>query len=188
MSTTAPPARRTSPIGLLVPLLCGVAVAASLGVYAKTHAPAGRPLFTLGFSGVLQMKAWLSTVVLALVAVQLVTALGIWGRLPGVRSAPSGIALVHRWSGSVAFVLSLPVAFHCIWSLGFVTGSTRVVLHGIAGCAFYGAYAAKMLGLRTRGLPSWALPVLGATVLSTFVLAWVTASLWFFTRTGVALT
>ena len=25
------------------------------------HQPAGRPLFTLGFSGMLQMKVWLST-------------------------------------------------------------------------------------------------------------------------------
>ena len=63
-------------------------------------------------------------------------------------------------------MLTLPVAFHCIWSLGFATGSTRVLVHGLAGCLFYGAYAAKMLGLRVRGLPGWALPVLGGTVLA----------------------
>src|SRR4051812_33554443 len=165
MSATASPVRRASSAALVVPLLVGAAVAVALGVYARVHEPAGRPLLTLGFSGVLQMKAWLSTIVLGLVVVQLTTALGIWGRLPGIRVAPATIALVHRWSGSVAFALSLPVAFHCIWSLGFQTGSTRVVLHGVAGCAFYGAYAAKMLGLRTRGLPAWALPVLGGTVL-----------------------
>ena len=39
-------------------------------------------------------------------------------------------------------------------------------MHGLAGCLFYGAYAAKMLGLRVRGLPGWALPVLGGTVLA----------------------
>jgi hypothetical protein len=88
----------------------------------------------------------------------------------------------------LAFTFSLPVAFHCIWSLGFETSSTRVVAHGVAGCAFYGAYAAKMLGLRTQRLPGWALPVLGGTVLSAFVLAWLTGSLWFFTRSGVPLT
>ncbi|MGI8870880.1 MAG: DUF6529 family protein [Mycobacteriales bacterium] len=40
-------------------LLVGAAVAVALGVYAKVHSPAGRPLFTCGFSGMLQMKAWL---------------------------------------------------------------------------------------------------------------------------------
>src|SRR4051794_38728859 len=182
MSATASPTRRSSFAGLVVPLLGGAAVAGALGVYARVHDPAGRPLLTFGFSGVLQMKAWLSTIVLALIVVQLMTASAMWGRLPRLGAAPATIALVHRWSGSVAFALSLPVAFHCIWSLGFQTGSTRVVVHGIAGCAFYGAYAAKMLGLRTRGeLPAWALPVLGGLVLSAFVLAWLTASLWFFT-------
>ena len=65
-----------------------------------------------------------------------------------------------------AFALTLPVALHCIWALGFATGSPRVLLHGLAGCAFYGAYAAKMLGLRLRGLPGWSLPVLGGLVLT----------------------
>src|SRR3954470_22804961 len=188
MSSTASPARGASSAGLLAPLLCGAAVAAALGVYAHVHERAGRPLLTLGFSGVLQMKAWLSTLVLVLVVVQLTTALALWGRLPRFRAAPGSVTTVHRWSGSLAFALSLPVAFHCIWSLGFQTASTRVVVHGAAGCAFYGAYAAKMLGLRVRHLPTWALPVLGGTVLSSFVLTWLTASLWFFTRSGVALT
>jgi hypothetical protein len=166
-------------------LLVGAAVAVSMGVYAKVHTPALRPLFTLGFSGMLQMKAWLTTAAAVLLVVQLVTALWMWGRLPGAGSAPPWAAPVHRWNGSIAFVLTLPVAFHCIWSLGFVTSSPRVILHGLAGCAFYGAYAAKMLALRLRGLPGWALPILGATVLSSLVLLWLSAALWFFTRSGV---
>jgi hypothetical protein len=169
-------------------LLLGAAVAVSLGVYAKVHSPAGRPLFTLGFSGMLQMKVWLTTAAVALLVVQLVTALWMWGRLPGMARIPAGVAWVHRWSGSVAFVLTLPAAFHCLWALGFGTGSTRVILHGIAGCAFYGAYAAKMLGLRINGLPARALPVLGATVLTTLVAVWMTAAWWFFTRSGLPLT
>jgi hypothetical protein len=63
-----------------------------------------------------------------------------------------------------------------------------VIVHGVAGCAFYGAYAAKMLGLRVRGMPSGALPWLGAAVFTTFVVAWLSASLWFFTRSGLPLT
>ena len=182
---------RSAPAGsaaLAGALLVGAAVAVSLGVYGRVHTPALRPLFTLGFSGMLQMKTWLTTAAVVLVIVQLVTALWMWGRLPGAGSAPSWTAPIHRWSGSVAFVLTLPVAFHCIWSLGFVTSGPRVVVHGLAGCAFYGAYAAKMLALRLKGLPGWALPVLGGTVLTSLVLLWLSAALRFFTRSGVPLT
>ena len=73
-------------------------------------------------------------------------------------------------------------------ALGFATSSPRVLAHGLAGCLFYGAYAAKMLGLRVRGLPGWSLPVLGGTVFSALVLIWLTSALWFFTRSGVPLT
>jgi hypothetical protein len=174
--------------GLAIGILGGAAIAVAMGVYARVHEPAGRPLFTLGFSGMLQMKTWLATAALLLVVVQLVTALWMWGRLPGAGAAPSWAPVLHRWTGSTAFVLTLPVAFHCIWSIGFATSSTRAVIHGVAGCVFYGAYASKMLALRMRGLPGWALPVLGGTVLASFVLIWLTSALWFFTRAGVPLT
>ena len=44
-----------------------------------------------------------------------------------------------------------------------------------------------MLGLRVRGLPRWALPVLGGTVFTLFVVVWATSAAWFFTRSGVPL-
>jgi Family of unknown function (DUF6529) len=184
----APASRSSSAPALLGLLLLAAAVAVGLGVYGKEHTPAGRPIFTLGFSGVLQLKTWLSTITLIFILVQLLSALWMWGRLPGAGSAPRWVTPIHRWSGSIGFVVSLPVAFHCLWALGFGTTSTRVVVHSIAGCAFYGAYAAKMLGLRLRNLPSWTLPVVGGTVFATFVIAWLTAALWFFTRTGLPLT
>jgi hypothetical protein len=168
-------------------LLAGAAVAVSLGVYARLHHPASRPLFLLWFSGMLQLKAWWATAALVLVVVQLLTALWLWGHLPGAGRAPSWLPEVHRWSGSVAFTLTLPVALHCVWSLGLVTTTPRVLVHGICGCAFYGAYAAKMLGVRMRGLPRWSIPVLGGTLFTLFVLVWLTSALWFFTRSGVPL-
>jgi Family of unknown function (DUF6529) len=180
------PSAHAGKLGAL--LLVGAFVAVALGVYAKVHDPAARPVFTLGFSGVLQMKSWLTTLALALVVVQLTTALWMWGRLPGARPMPAGVGWVHRWSGAVAFVVTLPVAFHCLWSLGFGSGSTRVLVHGIAGCAFYGAYAAKMLGLRIAGLPARTLPVLGGLVVATVVILWLTAALWFFSRSGLPVT
>lgn len=187
-SPAQPVSRPSSAAALLGLLLLGAAVAVALGVYGKEHTPAGRPIFTLGFSGVLQLKAWLSTITLVLVVVQVLSAMWMWGRLPGAGSAPGWVGPIHRWSGSIAFVVSLPVAFHCLWALGFGTTPARVVVHSIAGCAFYGAYASKMLGLRLRNLPGWTLPVLGGTVFATFVIAWLSAALWFFTRTGLPLT
>jgi hypothetical protein len=182
---TAAPLRSRS--ALVLVLLAGAAVAVTLGVYARVHRPASRPLFLLGFSGMLQLKSWLATAALVLVVVQVGTALWMWERLPGAGPAPAWLGGVHRWSGSVAFVLSLPVAVHCVWSLGFVATTPRVLAHGVFGCAFYGAYAAKMLGLRVRGLPSWTVPVLGGSVFTLFVLVWTTSAAWFLTRSGVPL-
>ena len=175
-------------LGLATALLLGAAVAVALGVYAKVHQPALRPVFLVGFSGMLQLKTWLATAALVLVLAQVTSALWMWGHLPGAGDAPAWITPVHRWSGSVAFVVTVPVALHCVWSLGFVTSTPRVLLHSTLGCAFYGAYAAKMLGLRLRGLPQWAVPALGGSVFALFVLLWLTSALWFFTRSGVPLT
>ena len=63
----ASPARSTprSGIGLGAVLLVGVAVAVVLGVYARVHRPAQRPLFLLGFSGVLQVDGYAGYKVLA---------------------------------------------------------------------------------------------------------------------------
>jgi hypothetical protein len=178
---------RGTRLGLTALLLVGAAVAVLLGVYARLHTPASRPLFLLGFSGMLQLKAWLTTAALVLVVVQVLTALWMWGRLPGAGPAPGWAAPVHRWSGALAFALTIPVALHCLWALGLVSTSPRVVIHAELGCVFYGAYAAKMLGLRLRGLPGWTLPVLGGALFTVFVVLWATSALWFFTRSGIPL-
>ncbi|WP_163540907.1 DUF6529 family protein [Occultella kanbiaonis] len=167
-------------------LLLGAAVAVGLGVYGRLHEPGSVALYTLGFSGQLPMKAWLSTVVLIFAVLQVVTALWMWGRLPGVGTAPAWVGPVHRWSGTIAFVVSLPVAFACLWTLGFRSGDVRVLVHSIAGCLFYGAFAAKMIGLRLRAAPRWALPVLGGTAFTLIVLLWLTSALWLFTTPGSA--
>jgi hypothetical protein len=188
MAATSPAELTRGRTAVAAVLLVGAAVAVSLGVYAKVHTPALRPLFLVGFSGMLQMKTWLATGVLALIVIQVLTASWMWSRLPGAGEAPAWVAPTHRWSGTLAFVVSVPVALHCLWSLGFVTTTPRVVAHSTLGCVFYGAYAAKMLGLRLAGLPKWALPVLGGTVFASFVVLWLTSAMWFFTRSGVPLT
>jgi hypothetical protein len=88
---------------------------------------------------------------------------------------------------ATAFVLSVPVALHCLWALGYQTADLRVALHSLLGCAFYGAFAAKMLALRDREAPRWLLPVLGSLLLTVLAGLWLTASLWFFSASGAPL-
>jgi hypothetical protein len=165
----------------------GLAVSAGLAAYARVHPGDGAALTTLGFSGMLQMKAWLSSAAALLVVVQVVSALAMWGRLPGVPASATWPTPVHRWTGTVAFLLTLPVMFHCVWSLGFATADARTVLHSIAGCALYGVFAAKMLALRLPSLPRGTVPLLGALLVALILVVWFTSALWFFTRSGYAL-
>lgn len=119
----APPRRTDAGTRTLVAfILIGGAVSLSLGVYAKVHTPTGRTLTTLGFPDLIHMKAWLATAALALAVVQVLTALRMYGRL-GHGPSPRWVSLTHRASGVTAVVLTLPVAFHCAWSLGFATYS-----------------------------------------------------------------
>jgi hypothetical protein len=45
-----------------------------------------------------------------------------------------------------------------------------------------------MLGLRLRGMPGWALPVLGGLVFAAFITLWLTSAAWFFSSSGRPLT
>jgi len=163
-----------------------LAVAAALAAYAKVHPGDGAALTTFGFSGMLQMKAWLTTAATALVVVQVLSALAMWGRLPGVSTSPGWVVGLHRWSGVAAFLLTLPVVFHCVWSLGFEDDSTRVLLHSLAGCVFYGVFAAKMLALRLPGLPSVTVPLLGGLLAAVLVVVWFSSAFWFFGQSDYA--
>jgi len=184
----APSGAPARPAGGALPLLmaavAGASVAVALGTYGRVHEPTGDSIATFGFPAVLPMKAWLTTAVALLALAQLASALAMWGRLPGVRAASAWIAPVHRWSGTVAFVVSLPVAYHCLWSLGFQDTDTRVLVHSLLGCAFYGAFATKLLALRIERLPAWALPVIGGLLVTCLTVIWLTSSLWFFTNVG----
>ena len=86
----------------------------------------------------------------------------------------SVLSIVIVLGGSIA-LFTLPVAYHCLWSLGFQDASTRVLLHSLFGCAVYGAFAAKVLIVRSPGTPGWALPLAGATMFTTLVVVWLTS-------------
>lgn len=169
---------------LLAAAAAGGAVSIGLGAYGRIHQPSGGSIATFGFPSVLPMKAWFATGAFALVLVQLTSALAMWGQLPGVTSPPRWLAPVHRWSGTVAFVLSLPVAYHCLWALGFDNTDARQLVHSLFGCAFYGAFTVKLLALRIAGLPGWTLPFVGGLLVTSLTFVWLTSSLLFFTNVG----
>jgi hypothetical protein len=172
---------------LFAALLLGAGVAVALGVVGRVHEGTYDGLPTFGFSSTATFKAWTATVVVALALVQLVTALWLYGRLPGVRSAPHWLGSAHRATGTLAFVLSLPVAALCLYGFGFAPEpfSTRTLVHSLAGCAFYGAFAAKVVLVHTRRLPGWALPVAGGLLLTAVVVAWLTSAVWLFSEVGI---
>jgi hypothetical protein len=187
MTTTvpldAPRTRDRTAVALIGPALAGGAVAVALGVYGRVHDATFRPIFDLGFPSMQAMKAWLATGAVTLALFQLVSALAMYGRIPRLRSTPRWLPVAHRWSGTAAFLLSLPVAYHCLWALGFQSDTgTRQLAHSILGCAFYGAFATKLLALRSNRLPRWGVPVIGATLVTVLTAVWLTSSLWFFTN------
>jgi hypothetical protein len=139
-------------------------------------------LVTTVFSSTIAAKAWLATAAVVLALVQVTTAARMWGKLGFLPLRGPVVARVHRWSGRTAFVLTLPVFFHCVTILGFQTPGARVAVHSLAGTFVYGVFAAKVLIVRDRSLPGWALPAAGATLASTLGLLWLTSSLWYFTN------
>jgi hypothetical protein len=176
------------PIRSVRPLLAaaavGGAVSLAIGTYGRTHTPTGDTIVSFGFPEVLPMKAWFTTGAAVLALLQLVSALWMWGRLPGAPTAPGWLGAAHRWTGTAAFLLTLPVAYHCLWALGFKDTDARVLTHSILGCAFYGAFTTKMLVLRSSTLPRWGLPAVGGLLVALLTGIWLTSSLWFFTTIG----
>ena len=175
------PSTNTKLLGILV---AGAAIAVALGVYANAHTPTHEKPYTLFFSGTIQLKVWLATLALLLACIQLLLAARLYGKISIPRQAPAWLGDAHRLVGTAAFVVTLPVAYQCLWGLGFQTYSTRVLLHGIFGCAFYGLFAIKVLGVRVKGLPGWVVPLAGSLVFTALVAIFLTSALWFFTSSS----
>ena len=168
---------------LVVPLLVGAAAAVALGVYGNVHDPSGKRIFDLWFSGTINLKVWFASGAIALAVFQVLSATWIYGKLP-LGMAPSWLGIVHCLSGAGALALSLPVALHCLWALGFQDNDSRRLIHSLFGFTFYGAFVAKVLIVRLPGLPNWALPIAGGGLFSVLVVVWWTSSLWYFRTIG----
>jgi len=168
---------------LAVPLVVFALISLTVGAVAwrTVREPYTAPFFHLFFRDTLHMKAWLVTAALVLAGGQLLTAARIyeWLGFPPKGRFYHG---VHRWSGRAAILLTLPVAYHCVFLLGFGTHSPRVFVHSLLGSALYGAVVAKVLVVRSSRFAHWVLPVAGGLLFFILLGLWLTSALWFFTR------
>jgi hypothetical protein len=184
-----PPAPGSARAWIVVPVLAGAFVSVSLGLLAREEAiaPGTYPggYFRLFFSDTLHLKVWLATAALALGVVQLMSAASIFDRLPWPR--PSWIAGFHRWSGRMLFVLTVPVAYHCVFKLGFQETSGRVIAHAFLGCAFYGAFVCKVVIVRMHRFQAWVIAMAGGLTFAVLVALWYLSALWLFQTQGVGL-
>jgi hypothetical protein len=168
----------------------GAVVALLLGVFGVVHDPTLAGTTTLGFDTVIEMKVVVSTVIGVLALLQVVGALWMYGKL-GI-SAPPWLGTAHRVSGAVALLLSVFVGYHCLWALGLESGTfedgekvpLRTVLHGVLGCAVFGAVVVKVVAVRSRRAPGWFLPVAGGLLFALLVLVVLTSAVWYVGSSG----
>ena len=106
------------------------------------------------------MKVWLATVVAILAPLPAVQRGMDLPVAPLVEAAldQCGPSLVGPGSRSC---YRSPIAYHCIFLLGFQETSTRTLAHSFLGCFFYGAFAAKVTIVRLHNYPRWVLPCRG---------------------------
>ena len=185
-------ARSEAPRGMAVPLTAfavGAVVALLVGVFGKIHDPTLDGTTSLGFATVIDMKVVLSTVVGVLAVLQVVGALWLYGKL-GIKP-PGWLGRAHRTSGAIALLLTVFVAYHCLWALGLETGtvhgkavSTRTVVHGVLGCAVIGALVVKVVAVRSRRAAGWFLPVAGGLLFALLIVVVLTSAVWYVGEEG----
>ncbi|MFI9799614.1 DUF6529 family protein [Streptomyces sp. NPDC052302] len=158
-----------------------IPVAVSLGIWFVGRGLTPDPnssLFGARYNEAMELKARLGSALLGLALVQLLLAAWMYGLLPGSKSAPRAVPLTHRVTGLLAFLLSVPIAYHCLSAYGVETTSPRVAIHSVTGCVLYGAFAAKVLVVRSHRFPGWTLPLVGGLLFCAIALLWYTAALW----------
>ena len=139
-------------------------------------------IVTSVFSTTIAAKVWLASIAFALAIVQVSTGARIFGKLERVIPlSPSVVSPIHRWSGRLAVLFTLPVAFHCIFILGFRTTDARVLIHSIVGSFVFGVIVVKLFMVHSRKYPGWALPLAGGTLFAVLVTLWATSAGWYFT-------
>jgi hypothetical protein len=183
----------TAPKGMSIPLTAfaaGAVVALLIGVFGRVHDPSLHGTTTLGFDTVIDMKVVVTTVIGVLAVLQVIGALMIYGKL-GI-TAPSWLGTAHRISGAIALVLSVFVAYHCLFALGLESGTladgekvpTRTVVHGVLGCAVFGAVVVKVVAVRSKSAPGWFLPLAGGLLFALLIVVVLTSAVWYISEKG----
>jgi mono/diheme cytochrome c family protein len=177
VTATAPATR--SYRWLAAPIAAFALVALLAGLLAA-HDPRSKGYFRLFFSDPVHLKAGFATAAVVLACFQLFTAAWIFRKLPWRK--PPWVNRVHRWSGRLAFACTLPVAYHCIFKLGFQSPDARVLAHSLLGSFVYGAFAAKVTILRLHHFPKHVLPVAGGLLFAMLAGVWLTSAYWLYNR------
>ena len=183
--TGAPSTPARSMAIALAAFASGAVVAVLLGVIGRVHEPTLSGTTDLGFRTVIEMKVVVSVVIGVLAVLQLVGALWLYGRL-GVR-APSWLGTAHRVGGTITLLLAVFVGYSCLWALGLESGRLesgekvplRAVVHGVLGCAVFGAVVVKVVAVRSRRAPGWFLPVAGGLLFTLLVVVVLTSAAWY---------
>ncbi|MGF9759106.1 DUF6529 family protein [Microvirga sp. 0TCS3.31] len=174
----------------LAAFTAGAVVAVLLGVFGRVHDPTLSGTTDLGFRTVIEMKVVLTSVIGVLVVLQLLSALWIFGHLGG--RPPSWLGTAHRVSGAAALLLTVFVGYSCLWALGLEVGTIhtgeavplRVVVHGVLGCAVFGAVVVKLVAVRARRAPGWFLPVAGGLLFTLLLVVVLTSAAWYLAARG----
>ncbi len=175
------------PLGAIT---AGAVVAVLLGVIGRVHDPTLTGTTDLGFRTVIEMKVALSLVIGVLVVVQLLGALWLYGRIGG--RAPTWLGTAHRVTGTLTLLLTVFVGYSCLWALGLEVGTLhsgeavplRAVVHGVLGCAVFGAVVVKLVAVRARRAPGWFLPVAGGLLLALLSVTVLTSAAWYVAARG----
>jgi len=126
------------------------------------------------------LKSVLASIVAAAAVVQVLLALWLYRKLPLAGRPPRPVRPAHRVTGFALFALTVPIAVHCLITYGVQLTSVRVAVHSLAGCFFYGAFAAKVTLVHSRRLPRWVLPAAGGSLAVIVGVLWYTSALWYY--------
>ncbi|WP_028651908.1 DUF6529 family protein [Nocardioides halotolerans] len=175
----------------LAAFAAGAAVAVLIGVFGRVHGPTLDATTTLGFHTVIQMKVVVTTAIGVLALLQVLGALVLYGKVPVI--APPWLGTAHRASGTLALLLAVFVAYHCLWALGLEYGhlpdgekvGLRTVVHGVLGCTVFGAAFVKVVAVRSKRAPGWFLPMAGGLLFTLFVAVVLTSAVWYYASYGL---
>jgi len=179
MDMAEPDARRPGGAGWRLAGIGLLAVGVSLALYVAGRLHQPDYAFSLFGANPVPAKSLLATIALALATVQVLLALWIYRKLP-LPGPPRQVPLAHRLTGAAIFAATVPVAVHCLIAYGVQLTTVRVAIHSVAGCFFYGAFAAKVLAVHSRRLPGWVLPLAGGTLAIVLGVLWYTSALWYY--------